>query len=344
MTIKKIQACSLGLAALALTAMPMQSALAQSNVEIYGLVGVYAGSIKRSDMTPRVTQLGHGGLTTSYFGFRGREDLGGGLKAIFQIENFFQPDTGAAGRNATDPSFASRSAWVGIQGGFGQLTLGRHTTPFYLAMQAVNPFVASTVFSPVVLQSYIAPFGGTIIGDTVWNNAIQYSIPTMNGFSATAIYGLGEVAGSNGVGNLGLTARYAQGPFLATASAQRVRVGATAPSTGQYAYLGGVSYDFSFAKLFGSVQKTERTVTDLESSTYQLGASIPVSQAGKVLASWSQTKADVTPVRETTRNTAAIGYDYTLSKRTDLYAVYLRDKVTGNSAGNSYAVGIRHQF
>lgn len=344
MMIRTLQACSLGLAGLTLAAMPMQNALAQSNVEIYGLIGVYAGSIKRSDATPRVTQLGHGGLTTSYLGFRGREDLGGGMKAIFQIENFFQPDTGAAGRNATDPQFASRSAWVGLQGGFGQVTLGRHTTPFYLAMQAVNPFVASTVFSPVVLQSYIAPFGGTILGDTVWNNAIQYSMPTMGGISASVIYGFGEVAGSTGVNNLGLTARYTGGPLLATVSAQRVRVGATAPSTGQYAYMGGLAYDFNVAKVFASAQKTERTVTDLESTTYQLGTSIPVSAAGKVLASWSRTKADVSPVLETTRNTAAIGYDYNLSKRTDVYAIYLRDKATRFSAGNSYAVGVRHQF
>jgi predicted porin len=77
---------------------------AQTNVEVYGLVGAYLGSVKRSDSAGRVTIEGNGGLTTPYLGFRGTEDLGDGLAAVFQLENFFQVDTGGAGRTAADPT------------------------------------------------------------------------------------------------------------------------------------------------------------------------------------------------------------------------------------------------
>lgn len=319
-------------------------ARAQSNVEIYGLVGLYAGSMQRSDSPARTTQEGHGGLTTSYLGFRGKEDLGGGLKAIFQLENFFQPDTGASGRSAADPVGFSRSSWVGLEGDFGRVTMGRHTTQYYLAMQAVNPFQASTVFSPLVLHSYVATFGGTLSGDSVWDNTIQYSTPNIGGLTASVQHAFGEVAGSNSIDNNGLNVRYVNGPLSATFAAQRVKVAKVAPSTSQTAYLAGGTYDFGVVKVFASAQATDRNITDLKSKTYQLGASVPVTPSSNILMSWAQTKIEKPATSDIKRNTAAIGYDYFLSKRTDVYAIYLYDKLTAYSVGNSYALGIRHTF
>lgn len=320
------------------------NAIAQDQVQIYGLIGTYAGSIKRSDSVARVVQIGSGGLTTSYLGFRGGEDLGGGMSAIFQLETFFQPDTGGAGRNASDPGGFSRSAWVGLRGAFGQLTVGRQTSPYYISMQMVNPFGASVVFSPLVVQSYVASFGNTIIGDTVWNNALQYVAPALGDLSVTAIYAPGEVAGRSGVSNYGLHLRYKHGPLAAVLSGQRFRSGALAPSTGQYAYLTGLSYDFGPVKLYGSAQATDNAVTAIKSRTWQAGASVPVTAAGAILFSWARTSVDNPKAVVPDRNTAGLGYDYALSKRTDVYASYLYDHVDGRAAGNSYALGIRHLF
>jgi len=340
---KSMQWVASTMATLSVLALATQ-ATAQSSVQLYGLVGTYVASIKRSDTTVRNTVVGSGGLTTSYFGLRGKEDLGGGLASVFQLENFFQSDTGGAGRSAKDPTAFSRNAWVGLQGDFGAVTLGRHTSPYYVAMQAVNPFQSSVVFSPLVLQSYVATFGGTLIGDTVWDNTVQYVSPKIGGVSGTAIYSLGEVATNTAVNNAGLSLNYANGPLVAVLSAQNVRTAAVAPSTGQRAYQAGLGYDFGPAKLYGSAQTTDNAVTDIKTHTYQVGTSIPVTAAGAVQVSWAHTSTDNPTVASFTRNTAALGYDHFLSLRTDVYATYLYDKASNQAVGNSVGLGIRHRF
>ena len=224
------------------------STLAQqtSQVQVYGLVGMYAGKSEISGGLPPVVQLAHGGLTTSYIGIRGSEDLGGGYKTIFALESFFRADTGEQGRSAADPLF-SRNAYVGIEGGFGKLTLGRQTNPTYLNMGTLSPFGSSVVFSPLVLQSFIASYNGALVGDTVWNNAIQYTMPRVGGFAGSVVYGLGEVRGNAGAGNLGLHANYLNGAFTAAFSAQRFRTPVVAPMTEQTGYLLGATYDFKLS-------------------------------------------------------------------------------------------------
>jgi predicted porin len=340
-TAGRLTACLL-LAACGAGAAPY--AAADDNVQIYGLIGTYAGSIKRSDSVGRTVQLGSGGLTTSYLGFRGGDDLGDGMRGIFQLEEFFQPDNGGSGRSASDPTGFSRSGWVGIQGAFGQITAGRHTSPYYVSMQIVNPFQSSVVFSPLVVQSYVASFSNTVIGDTVWNNAIQYVTPPGGDFSLTAIYAPGEVAGDSAVSNYGLHLRYNNGPLQAVLSGQRFRTGAVAPSTGEYAYLAGFSYDFGPAKLYGSAQATDNAVTDVKSRTWQAGTSVRVTPTGSILFSWARTGIDNPKAVVGAHNTAGLGYDYYLSRRTDIYTTYLYDHINGRRVGNSYALGIRHLF
>jgi predicted porin len=329
---------------LALLAAPASAQNAGSpNVQVYGLIGMYLDRLQRSNMAEPVTQLGHGGLTTSYWGVRGREDLGGGTSAIFAIESFFQPDTGGMGRNATDPLF-SRNAYVGLATNMGNLTLGRQTNPTYAAMGLLSPFGSSVVFSPLVLQTFVAPYGGSIIGDTVWNNTIQYVTPNMAGLTGTVIHGLGETPGRSSVNNTGMHLRYVNGPLSAVFSAQRNRTAAVAPSDRQNTYLAGAAYAFQAAKVFASTARTSASVTDVKARTYDLGMSVPVSTAGAVWLEWARTSRTAPRVAETTRNTASLAYDHVLSKRTDVYAVYSRDKLTGNPSGDTYGVGIRHTF
>jgi len=314
------------------------------DVEFYGLIGSFVGSMKRSDDVPRATVVGSGGLTTSWWGVRGSEDLGDGTKAIFELEQWFQPDTGGAGRSPADPSGFSRNGWVGLKGRYGQLTIGRHTSPYYVSMQLVNPFGSSVVFSPLVLQSYITAFNNTVIGDTVWNNVVQYVAPDIGGLSTTVVYAPGEVAGNSSVRNVGIHFRYVHDNLTAVFSAQRNRTAAVAPSTGQDAYLAGVAYDMGWAKLYGSAQTTDNDVTDIRARTWQLGTSVPVTKGGSILASWARTTQDNPAMSVGTHDTAALGYDYYLSKRTDVYVIYLYDHNEGRASGNSYALGLRHIF
>jgi predicted porin len=330
--------------ALAAAALSPARARADDGVQVYGLIGSYVGSIERSDATPRTTVVGSGGLTTSWWGVRGSEDLGNGVKGIFQLEQFFQPDTGGAGRSAADPTGFSRSGWVGLSGAFGQVTVGRHTSPYYVSMILVNPFGSSVVFSPLVVQSYVASFSNTVIGDTVWNNVIQYVSPTVGGLSTTVVYAPGEVAGNSRVNNAGVHLRYLNGPLTAVLSVQRNRTAAVAPSTGQLATLAGLAYDAGWAKLYASGQATDNADTHVTSRTWQLGTSVPVTPAGSVLFSWARTTVDNPLLSVGMHDSAGLGYDHYLSKRTDIYATYLYDHIDGRRVGGSYALGIRHMF
>lgn len=118
---KNLLALSLSLGGVLLCA---GGAHAQSSVEVSGLVDVFAGSIKNSGDAGRKSVVDSGGLTTSWFGFKGTEDLGGGLKANFQLTSFIKVDAGSQGRFAND-TFFSRDANVSLSGSFGSVMLGR---------------------------------------------------------------------------------------------------------------------------------------------------------------------------------------------------------------------------
>lgn len=325
------------------TVMAGGHASAQSSVEVYGLVGAYVGSIKRSGENVAITNVGGGGLTTSFLGFRGQEALGDGVKAIFSLESFLRPDTGEQGRSAADPLF-SRNAWVGVEGGLGRLTLGRQTNPTYGVMSRLSPLGSSVVFSPLALHTFVAAYGGTILGDSVWNNTVQYSTPIVNGVSGIAIYGLGEQANRAGLANLGLHGTYSSGKFMAALSAQRLRMNIAVPlAVEQNAYLAGANYDFGMVKVYANAVKTD-IEGGASSRTLDLGVSVPVSKTGALLAEVARTKAMRPGVAETRRTTSTVGYDYRFSKRTDVYALYVFDKKTNAASAGSTALGLRHLF
>lgn len=326
----------------ALVSLSALSAHAQP-VEIYGLIGVYAGSIKRSGESDSVRVLNSGGLQTSYIGFRGSEDLGGGTKAIFALESFFRADTGEQGRNQADPLF-SRNAWVGLEGNLGRLTVGRQTNPTYAAASQLSPFGNSVVFSPLTLHSFVAAYGSNIVGDTVWNNGIQYASKEISGFRGAVLYGLGEVAGTDGVANLGLHATFRRGKLFTAFSAQRVRFNVSVPlAEQQEALLAGAAYDFGKVKVFGSTSHT-RIDGGRKTRLYDVGLSIPVSAPGSIMLELARSDIEMPGIPDAHRTTSSLGYDYRLSKRSDVYVVYSSDKRSSAGSAGSAAVAFRHTF
>jgi len=107
----------------------------------------------------------------------------------------------------------------------------------------------------------------------------------------------------------------------------------------------GAAYDLKFVRLFGQYIRTqlENATTKIIMDTKQIGASAPLGQ-GFLLASWGRTDKEQTATADAKRDTIAVGYDYFLSKRTDLYAVAQTDKVSALKRGTGYAVGLRHRF
>lgn len=316
-----------GLALAALTA--LGAAQAQSSVTLSGLIDMSAGQFQApGGLKTKAVQSGN--MTTSFFGVKGTEDLGGGYAARFTMESFLRADSGAFGRFTGD-AFWARSAWVGLSSPFGSVNLGRNTTSLFVSTLLFNAFGDSFGFSPSI-RHYFA--SGTATGDTGWNHSISYTTPNMGGLTGQL-----QVAGSNGDGgrNVGGNLVYFSGPLGATAAYQKVEKGATVAdtTTGQL----GVSYDFKVVKVFGQLGKVDNDTTGRSYKLGEAGVSVPVG-AGKALLQFGQLKPDV----GNKRTTISTGYDYNLSKRTDVYAVFMNDKIAVTGTGKTYAVGVRHRF
>lgn len=328
------------------------AAQAQSSVTLYGLLDMNVGQFQNPG-GQKTWQVSNGDMSTSYLGFSGKEDLGGGLSANFALESFFRPDTGKSGRVAIDAGansdvFWARSANVGLtSSSLGGVKLGRSTTTLFISTLLFNPFGDSFGFSPSIRQYYTKE----LIGDSGWSNSVTYNSPNFSGLSFALQGNLGE-GSANAVGkNLGGHVLYFGGPFAATLAVQSVknnsdfRFGGLLPDgfEKQTTVQIGARYDFGFLKLYGQYGqvKTDATVSS-KAKIGQVGVSVPVG-AGAVLASYGYDKLD-TEGTDTTYKTATVGYDYNLSKRTDVYAVYMNEKKTDLSSGNSFALGVRHKF
>lgn len=323
----------------------MGAAQAQSNVQLSGLVDMYAGSMKKAGDTDRKSVLNSGGMTTSWWGVNGTEDLGNGLKAGFALGAFFQADDGSQGRFGGDTFFA-RDANVSLSGGFGTLKLGRSMAPNFLPTILFNPFGDSFTVSPLVLHAV-----GNNAADTGWSNQVTYSTPTFAGLQANVHYQFGEQAGKTDKNNVGANVFYRQAGLALTAMYEQADMSNPNPSlyTGfsKEKWMLGGSYDFSVAKLYATYGESEQdflTSTDVEKKTYSLGLDVPVTKAGTFKAAIAQTKTKNVNGKWTT---ATVGYDHFLSKRTDVYSAVMYDKnsaLTVNKSGTSVAVGIRHRF
>lgn len=335
-------ACAAALALLA------TGAQAQSSVTLAGTVDVYAGSLKNPGDAGRTTVVNSGGMTTSWFGFKGTEDLGGGLKASFALTSFFQADSGAPGRFTGDPFF-SRDANVSLSGGWGALTLGRALAPNFLPTILFNPFGDSFTFSPLVLHNNISLFNttgwaATTPSDTGWANEVMYTTPDFGGLSGNLHYQLGEQPHDSGVYNIGANLLYFHGPFAATAFYERDKVSNPVPAPfaagdRKTDWMLGASYDFTAVKLFGTYGRAWSDTLAPAWKTWSAGASAPLGP-GRLLADYAHTEVNT----GATRKTFSFGYDYVLSKSTDLYAVAMHDDVTTFSSGTSYGAGIRKRF
>ena len=314
------------------------SAQAQSSVTLYGNVDVAVGRFGEP-FADSVTEVRSSVLTESFFGLKGQEDLGGGLKAVFKLESSLAVDTGAA--LGGTGNFFDKNATIGVVGSFGTLTAGRQESLFKQEAIAFNPLGASS-FSPTALA-----FG--VQGDS-WSNTIGYVSPNMGGLTLSAQYAPKEGAlgdASNYDGSLyAVSANYTAG-----ALALSVVYGQTKPfdfgvTLKDRTYLLGASYDFGVVKAFAQYAKAKtdaKGVGEVASPTfYQIGAIVPVTAAGSVHVSFGQNKDDGWKDQAFT-----LAYNHNLSKRTGVYAGFERVKEKNGGASdsaNSFAVGVRHAF
>jgi len=338
------------------------TASAQTSLTIYGIVDA---GIRYRDAdaggNDSTWGLDSGMQSGSRIGFRGVEDLGGGVSAMFTLENGFNIDDGTMAQGSTTPTFSrlfGRQAFVGLQGGFGAVKLGRQYTPIRVAVESVDPFGlglagnAANVFN--------------VHGERT-DNTLNYTTPNFGGFSGQIAYTFGETTGFNTGRHAGASVGYANGPVNVVVAYhdQNVVSGATATAVGttpagdsRTALLGG-TFDFGVAKLHAAYSRSraesEVGVRTSDRDDAMLGVSAPVGP-GTVLASVIR-RADEAPGADADQY--AIGYIHNVSKRTNFYTSYARVKNDGGATlGNNtiapsvaagadpstFNIGVRHRF
>lgn len=329
-------------------------ASAQSSVTLYGLIDGFVGEVKNPGAHSATVMQG-GGMSTSFWGIRGTEDLGGGYSAFFILESYFQPNNGTYGRFPND-SFFSRNSYLGVTTPYGSFRAGRLTTPLYLSTINQNPFFNSYTFSPWIFHTYkgLGPQG--VVGDSGWNNAVAYTTPNWGGLSGQLIYSFGNSADQPSSKKWGGQLAYGNGPLQLTANYQWINYSNVAGdiSTALPAVPGlqsqattqlAGSYNFNVVRVFAGYMniRDKATPGTVTTNTGQIGVTIPVRTAS-ILADLAYSKSSGTNSNDVHRMTGSIGYDYPFSKRTDAYAGFKYDHYSGLSTGLTYGVGLRHLF
>lgn len=355
------------------------AAQAQSSVKLYGMIDAGLASLEDAHAKgdkARTTQVTSGAMMTSYIGFAGVEDLGGGLKAEFALESFLNADTGKTAPNMAG-GFWGRGSWVGLSGGFGRVALGQYDNPLFTSGYTYNPFGSSMVVSPTMRHFYSS--AASLGFDTGFVNSVTYESPVVSGFQGIAQYAAKESTASTAKNSYAVAGSYNAGPFsamLTYVKGGNTSVAGASPSTtytlsayraDQKVWNLGTSYDFGVAKAFlqytdvktSAGVDVDTTVTPNQAAYFsgakaknkiwQLGVSVPVTDKAVVLASFGQNKYKDDPSAASEKDEVfSIGYDYNLSKRTDVYAAFINNRKSANtgldSSGQSYAVGIRHNF
>ncbi|MRT31789.1 porin [Herbaspirillum sp. CAH-3] len=339
------------------------AANAQSSVTIYGIVDtgvVYQSKVATATGgTGTKFGLNSGVIQGSRIGFKGVEDLGGGLSAVFNLEAGFANDTGALDDSKTSNTLFRRKSVVGLAGNFGTVLVGRQTdfADTISAYTAVNDF-----------GGWVSNSGSGLdrLQGTRTNNSISYTTANLNGFTGNLMYGFGETAGQTSAGqSFGVGGKYDNGPLglgvayyqskagstpsdtslLAAANATSVSsLSSVSGNTAQKVLNVAASYQFGPARVYGNYSRVKQdlnnqanltavgvgsltTVTNRtlarsnKADIYEIGTAYSLSPSLKLLAAVDHTRANFDGVSNKAKLTqVSLGTDYWLSKRTDLYA------------------------
>ena len=313
---------------------------AQSTVTVYGQLD--QGLIKGNGGT--ATNPGGlgtseawtlGQASTSRLGFRGNEDLGGGLSTQFQIEHRFNPDTGAV--NSANSFWNGRSFIQLTAKALGSVYLGREYTPAYWVQIKSDPFGNDGVGqagSAALWGNYATP--DAVGNGTRASNSVGYKTPDFGGLTAAAAVGLSETTGLGRVQSF--NAEYAAGPLYAGLGYEQVSDGS---NDGRGVLSVALHYNLGFVKpiAYYAQGKTDAN-GDTKAQVVMLGATAPLG-AGVLKAMYFKLDSDI-DARD--RSKFGLGYNHSLSKRTTLYVDLGQARQTGLTSNTAYALGVKHVF
>ncbi|AON56652.1 porin [Herbaspirillum seropedicae] len=371
------------------------AAQAQSSVTIYGIVDTgiaYSSKVGYTDANGNAATgskfgINSGVIQGSRIGFKGVEDLGGGLSAVFNLETGFTSDDGGLqGSDAvTSSNLFRRKSVVGLSGGFGTVLLGRQTD----FADTISAYTAVADFGGVVANS-----GSSLnrLQGTRTNNSVSYTTANLSGFTGNLIYGFGEQAGKTSAGQAyGIGGKYDNGPLGLGINYYQSKAGSTPSDTSLIPAAGATnantalgvagntalkslnvvaSYQFGPARVYANYSRVKQDLKGTPTvatatlgnaqkvDTYEIGTAYSLSPSLKLLAAVDHSRATFTGVDGKGKLTQiSLGADYSLSKRTDLYAFVSNMRatdiqnpgVTGGATGSDASqtaviTGIRHKF
>jgi predicted porin len=335
-------------------AVPVMAVHAQSNVTIYGVLDLSIGyEHAGSGVNRKVLDSGVG--NGSRLGFRGTEDLGGGLAANFMMEMGIGADTGALQQGGLA---WGRQIWAGLSAKEWSLTAGRQYSPLwhsvFFADAFGQAFWGNSNLTGINLANAATTGDGTQGAMSRINNSVLGTF-SANGFTGRLMVAAGDetTTGAGRLINPGFT--YASGPFGISASYLRQKQGAKDIPAGanpdwQKAATVGVQYDFGVAKIVGGYfmydpserSLTQTPATTLKTTSYNIGTVVPIGSS-RLLAQVYSTRFDhigSTPRGKAT--TLAATYEHSLSKRTFMYGSYAH--VTNNANASLGVFGATANF
>lgn len=363
------------LIALAIAAAASGAAFAQTNVQIYGIADVGYVGIDRDNFKYQ-NNINSGVLSTSRIGFKGAEDLGNGLKAIFTLEYGLLLDQntgiGASGNSVAD----ARQQFVGLTGGFGTAVAGRLQTAgldFTVAGSALGGAAAIGAVNLVgqagnngVAGNIVDGVGGPfplLNSSSRANNAVAYISPSFGGLTLAVNHGrVSEEASLTDEKDSSATllaANYENGGLSAGVVYGKIDLeqGISKGDSTEWGVRAG--YDFGFAKLQAAYQQAKLK----EDSPFGIGetaknkrwvvsATVPVTAKIAVIGEYAQAKIDQGDDSDNKDKAFTLAATYSLSKRTTAYAAFARQTFNNNddkdtvyrNKANYYGVGLRHAF
>ena len=319
------------------------AASAQSSVTLYGLVDM--GVMRTSSGTSNAANDGVGNRgewnlkqgAASRLGVRGTEDLGGGLKANFQIEHRFNPDTGTQ-TNAN--VFWHGRSYVSLSSNVGTVYLGREFVPAFWVAAAGDPWGWDNIGQ--LGQNYTFAAYGSADGATSIRNANTVGLKTANygGFSAEL-----AVSGGEGVRGraVGFNAQYAAGPLYVGVGVDTTDNLSTAPNQVD-PRLVVVTAKYTFGPVTPSLTYAENRVADstkTKTKSIALGLTAKVGPSGEVRFGVGRLDPDGD---DNTSTKVALGYMHGLSKRTSVYADVSTAKTDNLTRSKAVGVGVKHTF
>jgi len=351
------------LIALAVAGLASTGAFAQANVTVYGVADASFDVVRISgDANNELGNTTRVSTNSSVLGFKGAENLGNGLTAVFQYESSVGFDNGGA-------LGASRDSYVGLAGGFGTVVLGNLTGPTRALGSAVDVNAGATGIG--ANTALIGKLGNNLIGttdatggyaggstcarsstcasifDTRWKNAIAYVSPSFGGLNATLAYVANENKALNGLAAANTTGydvgvKYASGPAMAAVTYNAVSTGNAADLKISDLRVGG-SYNFGVASvraLFDLARADNFGGNKVTQAVYGFGATFNVTPASKLVGQVyvaRDLKVNGSSADDTGAKLFELGVEHSLSKRTMLKATWA---MVNNDKAAAYDFGI----